>query len=187
VSAGQQAIRDALKRVAAALKNADVDFALAGSYASWARGGPEPSHDGDFLVPASDIELALKACEDRGLRSERPPEDWLAKVYDETSGEPVLVDLIHHTSAGDVDDAMLAETDVLEVDAVAMPVITASSFMVMRLHALSEHSCDYSSLLPHVRALREQLDWPRLTEEGKGNPYAESFLDLCRRLALIND
>ena len=178
--------RDALKRVAAALKDADVTFALAGSYASWARGGPEPEHDVDFLVPAEEIERALKACADRGLRTERPPEDWLAKVYDDSADEPVLVDLIHRTSGGEVDRDALLEADQLAVDSVLMPVIESTEFLRQRLHALSEHACDFGALLPHVRALREQVDWTRIRREIVGNPYAETFLSLCEKLALID-
>lgn len=178
--------RDTLKRVAASLKAAHVPFALAGSYASWARGGPEPDHDVDFLVPADDIDRALQICAERGMRIERPPEDWLVKVYDETPDEPVLVDLIHRTSVGEVDEDELSKADVLEVDSVKMPVIDATDFVRMRLHALSEHACDFGSLLPHVRALREQIDWPGMCAELNGNPYADAFLLLCQRLDLVD-
>jgi len=33
-----------MKKAAAALRDADVEFALAGSLATWARGGPESRH-----------------------------------------------------------------------------------------------------------------------------------------------
>jgi predicted nucleotidyltransferase len=187
VAGHPQPTRDALKRVAVALKDAGVPFALAGSYASWARGGPEPNHDVDFLVIADDVDRALKVCHEHGLRIERPPEDWLAKVYDETSGHPVLVDLIHRTSGGEVTPEALNRADILEVDAVAMPVISATLFVGLRLHALSEHACDFGSLLPHVRALREQVDWPRLRVELAGRPFAEAFLFLCTRLGILDD
>ena len=43
-------LRDALKRAASALKAQGPEFALAGSYAIWVHGGPEPVHDVDFVV-----------------------------------------------------------------------------------------------------------------------------------------
>ena len=46
----EPALRAALKRSAAALKADDVPFALAGSYALWVHGAPEPDHDVDLVV-----------------------------------------------------------------------------------------------------------------------------------------
>jgi hypothetical protein len=43
-------IEHALKRAAAALREADVPFLLGGSLASWARGGPETRHDLDLMI-----------------------------------------------------------------------------------------------------------------------------------------
>ena len=79
-----------LKRCAAWLRDADVGFVLAGSLAAWARGGPPTDHDVDFFVREEDADRALAALESAGMRSEKPPEEWLYKAYD---GE-VLVDLI---------------------------------------------------------------------------------------------
>lgn len=79
-----------LKRVGAALRGAQIPFVLAGGLAAWARGGPESDHDIDFLVKPEDAERALEVLEKEGLRTERPPEEWLYKVYD---GE-VMIDLI---------------------------------------------------------------------------------------------
>ncbi len=53
-----QALREALKVVAVALKESDIPFALAGGYAIWARGGPEPDHDVDFVVAEDDAARA---------------------------------------------------------------------------------------------------------------------------------
>src|SRR4051794_14744828 len=70
-------IRDLLKRVAVALKQGDVPFALCGGYAAWVRGAPEPDHDADFLVPAAEAERAAKVLADAGLDVQEPAEDWL--------------------------------------------------------------------------------------------------------------
>ena len=50
--------RDALRRTASALKSDGPPFALAGSFALWAHGAPEPTHDVDFVVAESDVEAA---------------------------------------------------------------------------------------------------------------------------------
>lgn len=58
----------------------------------WARGGPEPQHDVDFVLTPEDIPRAIDVLERAGMQIVQPPEDWLVKVYD---GE-YLIDLIHH-------------------------------------------------------------------------------------------
>jgi hypothetical protein len=63
------AIEHALKRSAAALRDAGVDFLLAGGMAVWARGGPASSHDLDLAVRPDDAERALDALEHAGLRN----------------------------------------------------------------------------------------------------------------------
>src|SRR3954447_9870700 len=77
-----QPLRVAMKKVATALKGANVPFALSGGYASWARGGPEPSLDVDFVLLADDVPHALQVLDAAGLRVVEPPEDWLGKGYD---------------------------------------------------------------------------------------------------------
>lgn len=55
-----------------------------------------------------------------------------------------------------------------------------------KLLTLGEHHCDFAMLLPAVRAVREQLDWPRIREAAAGNDFAMAFLDLAARLGLEN-
>lgn len=179
-------LRQAMKRVAVTLKAAQVPFALAGGYASWARGGPEPDHDADFILMATDVERAVQACQRAGLRVERPPEDWLAKVWDDSCDPPALVDLIHAPAQRPVSRSELERATEVEVDSVVMPVMAASDFLATRLLTLSEHACDFGRLFPHVRALREQVDWPDVREQVAGSPFAEAFLGLCERLGLVD-
>ena len=77
----QQDLREALKAVAVALKESGLPFALMGGYAAWARGGPEPDHDVDFLVAEEDAHELEHLLADRGFTVEQPPEDWLFKVF----------------------------------------------------------------------------------------------------------
>src|SRR3954464_14589440 len=95
-----------MKKVAVELKRADIQFALAGGYAAFARGGPESDHDVDFYLREEDIQSAEKVLDKAGLRVEYPPEDWLVKVYDGDA----MVDLIHSptdlkVTAGKLDPA----------------------------------------------------------------------------------
>lgn len=175
-----QPLRTALKRVATELKNAGIPFALSGGYASWARGGPEPQHDVDFVLAEDDVPHALQVLEKAGLRVEHPPEDWLEKVYD---GD-LLVDLIFRPAERVVTREQLARADEMRVDSVLMPVLSATDLLVGKLLVLSEHSCEFAHLFPHVRALREQLDWEQLRADVADSPYAMSFLRLCEELGL---
>src|ERR1044071_5757227 len=75
-----EAIEHALKRAAAALRDADVPFLLGGSLASWARGGPETRHDLDLMIRPGDAETALQALVDAGMTPDDPPEEWLVKA-----------------------------------------------------------------------------------------------------------
>ena len=148
-------LENALKKSAAALRAADVPFLLGGSLASWARGGPETRHDLDLMIKPEDVERAVAALEEAGMRFEDPPEEWLVKVWD---GE-TLVDLILHPKGTPVDDALIERGEVMSVLGMEMRVMALEDVLVTKLMALSEHSLRYESLLAIARALREQVDW----------------------------
>ena len=93
---------DTLKRAGAALRDAEIPFALGGGMAIWAHGGPETEHDLDFFVKPEDAERALQALAEIGFRPEKPPEGWLYKAWD---GD-VLVDLIFEPAGMRVDDKL---------------------------------------------------------------------------------
>jgi Uncharacterised nucleotidyltransferase len=175
-----QRLRAALKRVAGVLKAVEVPFALTGGYASWARGGPEPDHDVDFVLVEDDVPRALRALEEAGLRVCHPPEDWLEKVYEGDA----LVDLIFRPSERAVSYEQLARAEPLRVDSVLMPVESATDVLVAKMLALGEHHCDLARLFPHARALREQIDWAVLCRETAGSPFARAFLSLCQDLGI---
>jgi hypothetical protein len=170
-----------LKRAAAALEEAGIEFALAGGFAAYARGAAVSTHDVDFVLRQDDIEAALDALSAVGMRRHDSPENWLAKAYD---GDQ-LVDLIHTPSGRPVDGALLGRADPLSVEAVLMPVLTATDLVVMRLLAFTETSCDFSDFLHVCRALREQVDWPHVGKETAHSPYAYAFLTLLARLDVI--
>ena len=177
----QQGLREALKVVAVALKSGDAPFALAGSYGLWARGGPEPEHDVDFMVAEEDASRAQDLLADAGLHVVQPPEDWLFKVY----VEDAMVDVIYRARSRPIDRSRFADVDQIEVESVLMPVLSATELMADRLNAMEEHACDFGRVLPVARAVREQVDWAVVAEESKNNAFATAFLFLLRQLGVV--
>lgn len=179
----QERQRAALKRVAAGLRGTGLPYALAGGYAAWVRGAPEPVHDVDFLVAEDDVAVVVEGLRAAGLEVVEPPEGWLRKVL--TDG--VVVDVLHRTNGVPVRRELVEESEVLSVLSVVMPVVTVTHYVCAKLNSLDEHHCDLAALLPQVRALREQVDWARVREVTAGNPFAEAFLLLLRRLEVAPD
>lgn len=181
-SAETAAITETLKRAGAALREADVPFALAGSVAAWARGGPAPCNDVDFAVPHAHAERALEALVATGMRGERPPEGWLLKAWD----GPVMIDLIWDFEGIDDTETLLARADHLSVQALRMPVLNIDDVVVSKLRAFDEHSLDFAPMLAIARALREQVDWAEVRARTAGSPYARAFLALLEALAVVS-
>lgn len=175
--------RETLKSAATAMKRAEIPFALAGGYAAWARGGPESTHDVDFVVTPDAMKAALAALVDEGHDLVEAPEDWLAKVR----RNGVTVDVIHRLPMGDVDEAMLERASEVSVDSVVMPVLSATDLLLSRLLALSDHSCDLSGPLAWARALREQIDWQRVAREVAEDPFGRAFLGLAADLGISEE
>ena len=174
-------IKESLKKAAGALREAEVPFLLGGSLATWARGGPETSHDLDLMVKPEDADRALEALEKAGMKPERPPEDWLLKAHD---GE-VLVDLIFRPVGHDVDDGFFDRGDELEVNAVAMQVMALEDIFVTKLLALGEHELDYESLVELARSVREQANWEDVRRRTADSPYAKAFFTLVEELGIV--
>jgi hypothetical protein len=180
VPARNDELRDALKRAASAFKAHGPEFALAGSYALWVHGGPEPVHDVDFVVAEEDAEIAAKTLEEAGFRIDRPPEDWLFKAC---TGE-VVVDVLHRLNGVPVDPATIRCADVMEVLAIAMSVLAPTHVVTEKLSSLNEHHCDFAALLPAVRAVREQVNWDQVRRDTADHDFAAAFLFLTDRLGI---
>jgi hypothetical protein len=174
-------LRDALKRAASALRAQGPDFALAGSYALWVFGGPEPVHDVDFVVAEPDTEKAAATLEEAGFTLERTPEDWLFKAC---VGDDFVIDVLHRLNGVPVDKESVLSAEEYDVLAVRMRVLPPTEVMREKLNSLNEHHCDFAALLPAVRAVREQLDWEQIRKDTADNPFAAAFLMLADRLEL---
>jgi hypothetical protein len=181
VTDAQARLREALKLVAVRLKQGEVPFALAGGYALWARGAPEPHHDVDFAVAEEDRDHVAALLAEHGLEVADPPEDWLFKVY----VDGAMVDVLFRANGEPIDRDYLATSEEMEVESVRMPVLSATALVLSKLNALDERSCDLGRVIPAARAVREQVDWGQVAEEVAGNDFAEVTLDLLRRLQVI--
>ena len=170
-----------MKKAAGALRDADVEFLLGGGLAAWARGGPPTDHDVDFLVREEDVERALDALEEVGMRTERPPEGWLVKAYD---GE-VLVDLIFHPAGGPVDDGYFVRAAQLEVAALPLLVASIDDVLTTKLLAMSEQDPDFRPVLEIARSLREQIDWDGVRAQVEDAPFGAAFFTLVERLRIL--
>ncbi len=176
-----EAIEHALKRAAAALRDADVPFLLGGSLASWARGGPETRHDLDLMIKPEDADRALQALVDAGMRRDDPPEEWLVKAWD---GD-VLVDLIFAPKGLAMTDEVIARGDEMAVLSMQMRVMALEDVLTTKLMALSEHSLRYTDLLRIARALREQVDWEMVRDRTQSSPFARAFFVLAEGLDIL--
>lgn len=170
-----------MKRGAAVLRAAEVEFMLGGGLAVWARGGPQSDHDVDFLLREADADRALRALVEAGMTAEQPPEEWLYKAHD---GD-VLVDLVFRPSGGPVSDEHFERANELEVHAVRMLVASIDDVLVTKLLALSEQEPDFRHVLEIARALREQIDWPAVEARSTDSPFGRAFLTLVEGLGIV--
>lgn len=171
----------ALKKVAHALREGGVEFIVAGGLASYARGGPPTEHDVDIAVRPDDAERALGILEKAGMRGERPPEEWLFKVYDDNDA---MIDIIFRPVGIDIDDGFFERADEMEVEAVKMAVMSADDILTTKLLALSEHHSDYESVLEVSRSLREQIDFAAVRRRTEASPFAKAFFTLADELGI---
>jgi hypothetical protein len=174
-------IEASLKKAASALKAARVPFLVGGSLACWARGGPEPHGDLDFMVKPEDAERALEVLARVGMKPEHPPEDWLVKAWD---GD-VLIDLIFRAIDLPITDEVIARGDELNVFSIQMPVMVLEDVITTKLLALNDHYLEYHTLLQVARSLREQVDWAEVSARTASSPYARAFFALLRELNVL--
>jgi predicted nucleotidyltransferase len=172
-----------LKRAAAALERERIPFLVGGGMGAWARGGPPSSNDVDLMLKREDAERALEALARAGMRTERPPEQWLFKAWD---GD-VLVDLIFEPVGIRVTDEVIERGEHLHVDGMPVPVMALDDILVTKLFALDERNVDYGDLLEIARALREQVDWEGLRQRTSSSPFADAFFVIAEGLGIGPD
>lgn len=172
-----------LKKAVGVLNGAGIPFALAGSMACWALGGPPSRHDVDLALRKGDADRALEVLEAAGFRVERPPEGWLFKAW----RDGVLVDLIWAPTGLTVNDKVLAAAGIVNVDGMDVPALAPTDVLTSKLLALNESHLDFEGLLAITRGVREQIDWAELRRRTADRPLARSFLYLAGELGLISE
>jgi hypothetical protein len=168
------------KLAAAALQRAKIGFVLGGGLAAYARGANLPEHDVDFLILEADAEAALEALADQGLQPVIPPEDWLVKAY---HGK-VLVDLIFRPVQRPVTEEFIDAAESMPFGGSHLPVLSATTLIVHKALSYGAHHCDFTDGLALARALREQVDWPRVAADVAASPYGFAFHTLLVRLGI---
>lgn len=175
-------LREVLRRGASALKASGPEFALAGSYALWVYGAPEPVHDVDFVVAEPDADAAAAALKAAGFTIEHTPEDWLFKAR---TDENAVIDVLYRINGEPVEPELVRSSEAREVLAIRMPVLSPTQVVTQQLRALHEHHCDFGPLLPAIRAVREQVDWEQVRADTADNDFAVAFLVLTERLGIM--
>jgi Nucleotidyl transferase of unknown function (DUF2204) len=179
-AASVEILAESLKRAVSALEGQGVPYLLGGGLGCWARGGPPSSNDIDLMLEPAEAERALEALAAAGMRTERPPEQWLFKAWD---GE-VLIDLIFEPAGLRIVPEVLERGEELSVAGMYVRVMALEDILVTKLFALDEHSADYRSLLQIGRALREQIDWAALRERTAASPFSRAFFALADGLRI---
>lgn len=95
-----------------------------------------------------------------------------------------VVDVLFRLNGIPVDPGLLAGAAVGEALAVTMAVLPPTAAVTQKLLALNEHHGDFGTLLPAVRAVREQLEWAGIRTRTEHNDVAVAFLTLADRLGL---
>jgi hypothetical protein len=116
------------------------------------------------------------------MRTERPPEEWLAKAWD---GE-VTVDLIFRLlGLGDVTVETIEAAEQMQVLAIRMPVMAIEDILVAKLLSVSEQNLDYGPPLEMGRSLRERIDWAQVRVRTSTSPYGRAFFALLEELGVL--
>jgi hypothetical protein len=173
----------ALRAAVPVLREAEIPFMLGGSMAVWAYGGPEPTNDLDLMLRQEDAERALQALEAAGMRTQRPPEEWLLKAWHDDA----LIDLIFAPRGLPITDEVLARSVERNLSALRVPVMALEDVLATKLLSLDEHQLDLSWLLQIARAVREQVDWDALRARTDHSPYAAAFFTLVERLEIVGE
>ncbi len=173
-----QAILEAAKEIGALLKRAGHHFALAGSVAVYALSLIHM----DFAILPEDAEAVAGTLREAGLPVRTPPEDWLVKTTCHGQNVDIIFALAHQPVTRD----MLDRAHVLPVDSVLMPVLSPTDLIRSLISAFSEHYCDFGSVLPVARAVREKVDWDEVRTTCGDQPMPAAFLFLLERLNVID-
>lgn len=177
-----KALNATMKKAASALLEGGVPFAVAGGLAVWIRGGPETTHDVDFLIKPEDKDSVLEFMQHAGMRVEKSDDDWLYKAFD---GE-LMIDFIFRVPDHKAEE-FIDRADTMSVDGLMLPVLSVADFFIMKLCAMREDYADYSGLFDIARQVDSPIDWQQVRAWTEGNPFAEAYFHMCSRLGIATD
>jgi hypothetical protein len=95
--------------------------------------------------------------------------------------------LIFHPKGMEIEDAVIARGEDLEVLAMPIKVMALEDVLCTKLLALHEHRVDYSSLLQMARSLREKVNWDEVRARTERSPFARAFFTLVEGTGIIGD
>jgi hypothetical protein len=133
------------------------------------------------MIRPTDVDTALEALTEAGMRPERPPEDWLVKAWDGDT----LVDLIYCPKGLPVNDDLIERGEELSVLGMEMRVMALEDVLATKLLAIGEHNLDYESCLQIARSLREQIAWDDVRARTAESPYARGFFTIVEGLGIV--
>lgn len=159
-----------LTKAANALSSAAIPFAVGGSPAVYARGGPATAQEVDLFVKRADADRSLNQVVQAGMNVIPQSESRVTTVSD----NGVLVNLIPRAD----DDAIFTRSSWMRVGPTSAYVLSSTDLILESLRVLNPRRLDFSELLQVARSLREQVDWSVVRALTRKSPYARAFLGL---------
>jgi predicted nucleotidyltransferase len=155
-----------LGAVVEAMDASGLRYAFIGGIASGGQGRPRATQDIDIFVRPEDAELALRALERHGFRTERTDPSWLYKAWKEN----ILVDVIFK-SKGEfyLDRDLYDRTVMAEFHGHQLRMVGPEDLTIIKASAHSEltpgHWHDALALLMHAN-----LDWDYFIRRARRAP-----------------
>ncbi|MCE5291935.1 MAG: BON domain-containing protein [Nocardiaceae bacterium] len=159
-----------LTKAANALSSAAIPFAVGGSPAVYARGGPATAQAVDLFIKREDADRSFNEVVRTGMYVSPQPEGRDTTLSD----NGILVNLIPRADG----DAIFTRASWMRVGPTSAYVLSGTDLIIESLKVLNPRKLDFSELLQVARSLREQVDWSAVRALTHQSPYARAFLGL---------
>jgi len=146
-----------------ALNTAGAEYLVGGAYAFARYTGIERhTKDFDIFCRMADVETILAVLERRGCRTETTHPHWLAKAYNEPTGD--FVDVIYSSGSGIavVDDEWFTHSVRDEVLGLPVRLCPAEEMIWSKAFVMERERYDGNDVAHLLRARGHALDWDRL-------------------------
>ncbi|HEY5752159.1 MAG TPA: hypothetical protein VIT21_03345 [Chthoniobacterales bacterium] len=148
-------------RILDVLETARIDFLVGGAFALRAYTGIErDTKDFDLMLRPPDVDAALTACRNAGLRAGHTFSHWIAKVH---LGEH-FIDLIYRAGNGlcEVDDDWFAASREADVLGRKLRLCPPEEIIWQKAFIMERERFDGADVLHLLRGCARSMDWPRL-------------------------